>query len=306
MRICSLLPSGTEILYALGLDDEIVGVSHECDFPHQAARKPRVLQTVIDQERQTSDEIDAAVRRAMQRHESLYRFNEDALRDADPDLIITQELCEVCAIDAARVSDVVRILPKRPKMVSLHPHTLGQMLEEIRLVGESTDRKEAAEQLVHQLTERIERVRRLVAGRPRPRVFCMEWLKPPMASGHWVPEQVEIAGGEEVLGQAGKPSRYVTWDEIAAAKPEVLILMPCGFPIERTRRELSVVTSEPAWQELPAVRDGRVYLVNGPAFFNRSGPRLVDGIELLAGLLHPEVWKNGERFYFPEAAQIGL
>jgi len=288
MRICSLLPSGTEILYALGLDDSIVGVSHECDFPPQAATKPRILSTIIDQERQTSDEIDQAVRQAIQRHESLYRFNEDVLRDANPDLIVTQELCEVCAIDAAQVSDVARILPKRPKLVSLHPHTLGQMLEEIRLVGELTGRKQEAEKLVGKLTERIERVKQLVAGKPRPRVFCLEWLKPPMASGHWVPEQVEIAGGQEVLGQAGKPSRYVTWEEIAAAQPEVLLLMPCGFSIERTRRELPVVEQEPAWRTLPAIRNRRVYLVNGPAFFNRSGPRLVDGIELLAGLLHPE------------------
>lgn len=288
MRICSLLPSGTEILYALGLEDEIVGVSHECDYPPQAARKPRILSTIIDQERQSSDEIDQAVRQAIQRHESLYRFNEDVLHDANPDLIVTQELCEVCAIDAAQVSDVVRILPRRPKLVSLHPHTLGQMLEEIRLVGELTGRKAEADTLVGKLTERIETVKRLVAGRLRPKVFCLEWLKPPMASGHWVPEQVEIAGGQEVLGRAGQPSRYVTWEEIAAAKPEVLILMPCGFSIERTRRELPIIEQEPVWRDLPAVRNRRVYLVNGPAFFNRSGPRLVDGIELLAGLLHPQ------------------
>jgi iron complex transport system substrate-binding protein len=224
----------------------------------------------------------------MQRHESLYRFNEDVLRDANPDLIVTQELCEVCAIDAAQVSDAVRVLSRRPKLVSLHPHTLSQMLEEIRLVGDLTDRREEAEQLVGKLTERIEAVKRLVAGRPKPRVFCLEWLKPSMASGHWVPEQVELAGGHEVLGQAGQPSRYVTWDEIAAAQPEVLLLMPCGFSIERTRRELPVLEQEPVWRTLPAVRNRQVYLVNGPAFFNRSGPRLVDGIELLAGLLHPE------------------
>lgn len=304
MRICSLLPSGTEILYALGLDDEIVGVSHECDLPAPrlsssgparqagyppAVTKPRVMRTIIDQERMTSAEIDDAVRSALATDRPLFEIDEQALRDANPDLIVTQELCEVCAIDAAQVSDVVRILPKRPKMVSLHPHTLAQMLEEIRLVGQLTDRKEEAERLVGKLTERIERVKQLVAGRSRPRVFCLEWLKPPMASGHWVPEQVEIAGGSEVLGRTGQPSRYVTWEEIATAKPEVLLLMPCGFPIGRTRRELPVIEQEPAWHTLPAVRNRQVYLVNGPACFNRSGPRLVDGIELLAGLLHPEV-----------------
>ncbi len=288
MRICSLLPAGTEILFALGLDRDIVGVSHECDYPPQAARKPHVVRTDIDQSRCSSEAIDEAVKAAVRDGESLYQVNEDALRTADPDLLVTQELCKVCAVETTQVNRLLGILPRQPQVVTLHAHTIADMLQDIRLIGKMTERPSQADALVAALTQRMERVAALVAGRPRPRVFCLEWLKPPMACGHWVPEQVAVAGGDEVLGRAGAPSCYVTWDEIAAAKPEVLILMPCGFPIERTRQELSVVTQQPAWRTIPAVRDRRVYLVDGPAYFNRPGPRLVDGIELLAGLLHPE------------------
>ena len=288
MRICSFLPSATEILFALGLGDEIVGVSHECDYPPEALSKSRVITTVIDQERLSSDAIDQAVHAALNERTSLYQVDEEVLRRAQPDLIVTQELCDVCAIDTATVSEALRALSYRPKVISLHPHTVSEMLDDIRRVGEMTGRRAEAEAVVQSLQGRLERVReRLAHISHRPRVFCLEWLKPPMACGHWVPEQVELAGGQEVLGRKGEPSRYVTWEDIAAADPDILILMPCGFPMERTRRELHVLTSEPLWHELPAVRDGRVYLVNGPASFNRSGPRLVDGIELLAGLFHP-------------------
>ena len=288
MRICSLLPSATEILFALGLDDEIVGVSHECDYPAEALTKPRVIRTTLDQERMASDEIDAAVREALMHHRSLYEVDAEALRCARPELIVTQELCDVCAIDAAAVTAVLRALPFRPTVLSLHPHTLEEAIEDLGRIGEATGRRGEAERLLASLRDRLERVRSLVADAPRPRVFCVEWLAPPMASGHWVPEQVAWAGGLELLGRAGAPSRYVSSEEILDAHPEVLVLMPCGFPIERTRRELSLLTAQPWWDTLPAVRARQVHLVDGPAYFNRSGPRLVDGIELLASLLHPE------------------
>ncbi len=305
MRICSLLPSGTEILYALGLGDQVVGVSHECDYPPDAQSKPKVVRTHIEQERASSDEIDQAVRRSLARGESLYQIDADALTRLRPDLLVTQELCEVCAIGEQQVSEALRHLSHRPQVISLHPHTLEELLAEIPLVGERTGRRREAEALVGSLRRRIARVREHLFGiaerpsldsardgRPepvegRPRVVCLEWLKPPMASGHWVPEMVELAGGTEALGRAGLPSRSVTGEEVAAARPEVVVLMPCGFSIARTRAELPLVTSQRWWRALPAVRTGRVFLVNGPAYFNRSGPRLVDGIELLAGLLHP-------------------
>ena len=290
MRICSLLPSATEIVYALGLGDAVVGVSHECDYPPAALAKPRIIHAAIDQEQSSSLDIDRAVKAAMQTHGSLYRIDEDALRRARPDLVITQSLCEVCAVDIAGVQRAVRALKPPPQVVSLHPHTLGELFEEIRMLGHVTNRSVEAGRLVGACVRRLERLReRLAPIAAAPSVFCLEWLEPPMASGHWVPEMVELAGGREVLGKAGAPSRYVTWDEVVGARPEVLIMMPCGFSIERTRRELPRLSSQPWWDELPAIRSGRVHLVNSPAYFSRPGPRLVDGVELLAGLLHPEI-----------------
>ena len=288
MRICSLLPSATEMLFALGLDDEIVGVSHECDFPPAALHRPKVVHTVVHQDTLSSLEIDRAVRVSVDERQSLYEIDEEALRRAAPDLIVTQELCDVCAVDTSVVAKALRVLPERPETISLHPHTLSDVLADLSRLGRVTGREVQARTLVERLRERIERVRKLVEGAARPRVFCLEWLAPPMASGHWVPELVELAGGQEVLGRVNENSRYVSWQEIANARPEVVVLMPCGFPIQRIRRELSLVTGQPLWKDLPAVRAGQVFLVDGPAYFNRSGPRLIDGIEILAGLIHPQ------------------
>jgi iron complex transport system substrate-binding protein len=289
MRICSFVPSATELLYALGVGDELVGVSHECDYPPEARRKPRVSQTVIDQERASSGTIDRTVRDSLARGASLYRVDELLLRRLHPDLVLTQKLCEVCAISDAQAERAVGALPGRPDVIALHAHTLEEMLEEVRLIGERTGTVALAETLIQRFRARLASLyARLAAVTSLPRDFCLEWLEPPMAAGHWVPEMVALAGGTEVLGRAGEASRYVTWDEIEAAAPEVLVLMPCGFSIERTRRELPLLTAQPAWVQLPAVRAGRVHLVDGSAYFNRCGLRAVDGIELLAGLFHPE------------------
>jgi len=288
MRICSLVPSGTEILYALGLGEQVVGVSHECDFPPDARSKPRMLRTSIDQAQLSSTEIDQAVRESLRRHGGLYQLDEALLARLAPDLVITQSLCDVCAIDADRVEQSVRAVVPQARVVSLHPHTLEEVFSDIRRLGHTTNRDVQARELVESLMARLERIQDVIRPQSeRPSVFCLEWLNPPMASGHWVPDMVERAGGREVLGRAGQPSRYVTWEDIAAAAPEVLVLMPCGFPIDRTRRELSLLSAQPHWSRLPAVRTGRVHVVDGPAYFNRSGPRLIDGVELLAGLLHP-------------------
>jgi iron complex transport system substrate-binding protein len=288
MRIASLLPSATEILYALGLGESVVGVSHECDYPASARSKPRLIRTAIDQDRLSSREIDQAVRTALQARRSLYEFDLEALSRARPDVVIIQSLCEVCAVDPSTALAALQTLNPQPQVITLHPHSLAGVFQDIRTIGHATNRNAEAGRLVRGLLERMERVRERIPASAPPTVFCLEWLEPPMASGHWVPEQVECAGGRELLGRAGEPSRYVTWQEVAAAAPQVLVLMPCGFPSERTRKEASVLTSQPWWEALPAVRDGRVYLVDGPAYFNRSGPRLVDGIELLAGLFHPD------------------
>ncbi len=289
MKICSLLPSATEILYALGLGEQVVGVSHECDYPPDAQAKPRIVRTLIDPDHLSSEAVDRRVHAALARHEPLYQVELEALQRSQPELIVTQALCDVCAIDASQVNRLIHSLAPAPRILPLHPHTIGDVFEDIRAVGEATGRQREAAQFIGSLRQRMERIRAAIEGTAaRPQVCCVEWLKPLMACGHWVPEMVSIAGGVDVLGRAGAPSRYVTPEDIVATHPEVLILMPCGLSIERMRQELPLVTSRSWWKELPAVRTGRVYLVNGPAYFNRSGPRLIDGIELLAGLLHPE------------------
>ena len=287
MRICSLLPSATEILYALGAGDQLVGVSHECDFPPEALRQPRVLRTTLDPSLSSSAAIDAAVREAVSRGEPLYRLDDEAIRRVAPDLIITQELCDVCAIGASDVVRIARTLPHPPQVISLHPHTLNDVMQDIRTLGEATGRSAAAASLLTDCQARLARVRAAVDGAPRPAVFCLEWIEPPMATGHWVPEMVECAGGREVLGRAGQRSRYVTWDEVIAAAPDVLILMPCGVDPERARQELAPLATARWWNELPAVQAGRVHVLDGSAYFNRPGPRLIDGVELLAARLHP-------------------
>ncbi len=287
MRICSLLPSATEILYTLGLGDDIVAISHECDFPPAAREKPAGMRCRIEPSRMTSEEINRAVGDCMQRGESLYELDVPLLTTLRPDLIVTQELCDVCALDTKHVTAALGSLPGRPAVVSLHPHTITEVFADMREIGRMTMRVDEASGLIASLERRIANVRERVAGRPRPRVACIEWFSPLMACGHWVPEQVDAAGGVEVLSGPGQPSRTIAWDDVVAARPEVVVLLPCGLPIAQARRELAGLTSRPGWGALPAVANRRVFLVDGPAYFNRSGPRLVDGIELLADLLHP-------------------
>lgn len=288
LKICSLLPSSTEILYALGLDDQVVAVTHECDYPPQAMSKPRVTESLIDHQRLTSIEIDHHVSSNIGRHGSIYRLKEDLLDQLKPDLIITQELCDVCAVSYKDVQRAARVLDGRTRVVSLEPNTLDEVLDTILLVGELTGRKETAEAKVRELRERLARVRGLVRGASRPRVYAMEWLNPPFSGGHWVPEMVEIAGGQEVLGKAGLKSERIAPERILEAQPEIVVLMPCGFSLERTVQEYRRNDFFKGWEELPAVRKGQVYAVDGSSYFNRSGPRLVDGVEMLAAIFHPD------------------
>lgn len=287
MRIISLLPSATETLYALGLADQITGVSHECDFPPEALQQPRVMRTTLDPSLDSSAEIDAAVRAALSRGEQLFTLDQEAFHRAQPDLIIAQELCDVCAISTTDVVRAAKALPVMPRILSLHPHTLDEALGDIRAIGEATGCLQAAEQLIAESRRRLAQVHARVNDATRPSVFCLEWLQPPMATGHWVPDMVARAGGREVLGRSGERSRYVSREEIAAAAPEVLILMPCGVSPERAQREIASWSAQSWWTELPAVQAGRVHIVDGSAYFNRPGPRLIDGVEQIAALLHP-------------------
>jgi iron complex transport system substrate-binding protein len=280
MRICSLLPSGTEILYSLGLGDQVVAVTHECDYPPETSLKPKITEDVIDHQRMTSMEIDHQVSSNLGRHGTIYRLKEDLLEQLKPDLIVTQELCEVCAVSYKEVERAARVLEGQTRIVSLEPNNLGDVLDTILLVGELTGRKEAAENHVRKLKARLERVRERVRGLKRPQVYAMEWLDPPFSAGHWIPEMVEIAGGNEVLGKPGQKSQRITPERILEAQPEIIVLMPCGFSLERTIEEYRRMKFLPGWS-------GQAYAVDGSSYFNRSGPRLIDGVEILAEIFHP-------------------
>jgi iron complex transport system substrate-binding protein len=291
MRICSFLPSATEIVYALGLGDKLVGVTHECDYPPPAMNKPRVIASLINPEELTSKEIDNLVSKNYRAGKSIYIVEKEALCRANPDIILTQKLCDVCAVSGDEVIEAAKVLGHNPRIISLEPTTLDGILDSILLVGEATERTEQAKDLVNNLKFRIEAVKSLLSEeKDRPRVFCMEWLDPPYAAGHWIPEMIEIAGGDCGFGRAGEPSFKVSWGEILEFAPQVIVLMPCGFNIERTLREIDILTSNEYWYRLPAVRKGHVYLVDANSYFSRSGPRVVDGLEILAKILHPETY----------------
>ena len=285
MKICSLLPSATEILFSLGLGDQIVAVTHECDYPPDASSKLRITENVIDHERLTSAQIDHHVASNIGRHGSIYSLKEDLLQTLQPDLIVTQELCDVCAVSYKDVQQAAKVLEGRTKLVSLEPTTLGEVLDNILLVGKLTDRQDAANENVRVLRNRLDRVNDRVRGLKRPKVYAMEWLDPPFTAGHWVPEMVEIAGGREVLGKAAAKSERITPERVLEASPEIIVLMPCGFSLERTIEEYKRTTFLPGWS-------GEVYAVDGSSYFNRPGPRLVDGVEILAEIFHPNMYRG--------------
>jgi iron complex transport system substrate-binding protein len=287
MRIVSLIPSATEILFALGLGEEIVGVSHECDFPPEARAKRVVVHPRIP-EGLPAGEIERRVREYVSRGESLYVVDAAALAELDPDLIITQDLCHVCAATPDDLAAALNGLARMPRILTLDPQSLADVYENIHRVAEAAARAPEAARVVSALQSRVTAVERVVAGRPRPRVLCLEWLDPPYPGGHWVPEMVAYAGGIDVLGKIRVPSVPVTWDAVLATQPEVAFIMPCGYGAEKAAAEYSAAPLPPGWTDLPAVGEGRVFCVDGSAYYSRSGPRLVDGIEILAGLVHPE------------------
>lgn len=300
MRICSLLPSATEIAFALGLGDCVVGVTHECDYPAEAKKKPIVVKSIIDQHKSSSEEIDRIISEHLQAGKGIYSIDVPRLQEASPDLILTQELCDVCAVDYGEVVEASRSLPQKPKIISLNPSLLSDVLRDIERVGKATGKEREAEAVVAPLRKRIERVREQARlSDLRPRVACIEWLDPIYSAGHWAPEMVELAGGADGLAIKGEPSPRIDWEKVARFGPEVIVLMPCGFEIQRTLKEIHLLQRLPGWSDLPAVKEGRLFAVNGPAYFNRSGPRLVDGLEILAQIIHPEIfpWRTP-----PEAA----
>ena len=289
MRICSLLPGATEIAYALGLADEIVGVSHECDFPAGARSKPVMVRSRIDSGTLDSREIDREVGNLLRAKKSLYVLDEKLFKDSQPDIILTQGLCDICALDYNDVVQAARSLAKEPRIVSLNPHRLADVLDDILRIGEATDRYSLANSLVRELKRRIEAVRtRTSRSASQPRVACLEWFDPLYIAGHWVPEMVQIAGGTDIFGTAGEPSVRIDWELVLASAPDIIVLMPCGFDVERTIAESSVFEHRPGWETLPAVRNGRVLAVSGTDYFSRPGPRLINGLEMLSHIIDPE------------------
>jgi iron complex transport system substrate-binding protein len=293
VRIVSLLPSATEIVCGLGLADALVGVTHACDFPPEAVGKPVVTRSRLATESLTSRQIDDAVRSRQEDGGAVHELDLELLSALAPDLVLTQGLCDVCAVSHGIVRQTVPLLPSKPQVLSLSPTHLADVLSNVKTVGDFTGRQAEARRLIAELRARLDRVA-LETGhvaRP-PRVFCLEWLEPPWTAGHWVPEMVGLAGGIEALTTAGLPSRRATWQEIAEYAPEIVVALPCGFDLDRTLREAARTDWPPEWFSLPAVQQRRVWAVNGSAYFNRPGPRLFTGVEILAQLLHPGLFRG--------------
>lgn len=287
MRICSLVPGATEIVAALGLQQDLVGISHECDYPPDLAQVPVMVHPRIEGRRLSSAQIDEQVGALLSEGTALYELDEPRLLAAQPDLIIAQDLCDVCAVTPSQLDRVIRTLSPEPRMVTLNPQRLDDILQDIVTLGRALEQEGIGVRFAAALRGRLEAVRTKVASETiRPRVACLEWLSPFYTAGHWVPDMVDAAGGLDVLATPGTASRKVDWGTLIASAPEVIVLMPCGFTVERTRTELATVTEQPQWKDLPAVRRGAVYLVDALSYFSRPGPRLIDGVEQLAAIFH--------------------
>jgi iron complex transport system substrate-binding protein len=282
VRIVSLVPSATEMLFAIGAGDEVVAVTHECDFPPEALDLPKITQDVIGPGLEAR-EIDAAVRSLTESGRSIYELDEQLLTRLQPDLIVTQALCAVCAVSYDDVRAIAERMDPAPRVVALDPHTLGEVLGDVRTLAQATDTKDEAVELVRELASRIDRVRLAVRASEPVRVAALEWLDPVYVAGHWVPQLIEYAGGEDLLGQPGEPSQRRGWDEVRATAPEVVVVMPCGYDAGRALAE-----AEDYADELASLGTRRVVAADAAAWFSRPGPRLIDGLEWLAHVLHPD------------------
>ncbi|MEO8477364.1 MAG: ABC transporter substrate-binding protein [Actinomycetota bacterium] len=293
MKIVSLLPSATEIVYALGLADDLIGVTDECDFPPGAITKPVVSRSALPQGRPlSSGDIDRAVRERMDTQLPLYRLDTDLLRREQPDVILTQDLCRVCAVPAGHVKEALQQLgvDGDTQVISLDPHTLDDVIAQLEIVGKALDREEHGTELAEELRARVATARATAARLPTIGVCCLEWWEPPYVAGHWVPEMVEAVGASDLLHEKGEPSRVVTHREIRDANPEMLVFMPCGYYLEEAEEEGGQLLAHPEIADTPAARNGNVFAVDATSFFSRPGPRIVDGLEILAWAVHPEAY----------------
>ncbi|MBS1532787.1 MAG: cobalamin-binding protein [Bacteroidetes bacterium] len=288
-RTISLLPAATEIVCALGLEDNLVGRSHECDFPEPVKRLPACSAANIP-DNLGSAAIDQKVKELLHDALSIYTVNREKIKELQPDVVITQAQCEVCAVSLDDVEEALKgYLDKEATIVSLQPNSLQDIFNDIRTVANALDAHENGERLIEELTERVDIIRhKLKFIEAKPTVACIEWLEPLMISGNWVPELVGIAGGTSILAEAGQHSPFIKWEDIRKADPDIILVMPCGFSIERTLREMDILLGQPGFSELKAVKESRLYIADGNQYFNRPGPRIVDSIEILAEIIHPK------------------
>jgi iron complex transport system substrate-binding protein len=297
MRVVSLLPAATEIVGVLGLLDCLVGVSHECDYPPDVNDKPRVTRSTIHEAGLSSAQVDRWVRETLATTGTLYSMDESLLRRLEPDVILTQKLCDVCAVGFGSVKALAASLPGPPQVVNLEPSLLTDIFENIRCVSRVLDVAERGEAAIAALTNRVVALqKRAASATHRPTCFLMEWIAPPFCSGHWGPELVEIAGGIDPLGHMGKDSTRVGWESVVAARPEIIVLACCGYKPQRTLDDIPILRQYPGWETLPAVQRGKVFVVDGSAYFSRPGPRIVDSLEILAEIIHPDLFEG----WFPD------
>ncbi|MGI0091780.1 MAG: cobalamin-binding protein [Nitrososphaerales archaeon] len=303
-RIVTTLPSATEIVSLLGLERKLVGITHECDYPPSVRKKPVVMRSVFDTKKMTSKEIDDSVLDKVTKGKSIYEINEKLLVSLKPDLIITQELCEVCATPLREVAKIIGSLNPKPKVLSLTPHDIEDVLKDVIRIGKVTGKVARAKKVVAEFQERIDGVKsKCLRLGNKPSVFCLEWMDPIYCSGHWMPELVSYAGGKEVLGKLGEPSTAVPWESVMELDPEVIFVTVCGYDVRRTLGEIGTLTERTGWNKLRAVRSGRVYLLDSTSYYSRSGPRLVDGLEIMAFILHPNLFPD---YKTPKASVYSL
>ncbi|MGE3539840.1 MAG: cobalamin-binding protein [Candidatus Tectimicrobiota bacterium] len=293
MRICSFLPSATEIIYALGLQDQLYGVSFECDYPAEARQKPKVVRSLFENidPPPSSGAISQIIGERLKAGMGIYDVDLDTLRAADPDLLISQAICEVCAVSSQQVAECSLQLPRTPQILSLDPQYIGDVLNDIRRVAAATGTEARGEAIVAGLQARIDAVaRRAAQATHRPRVLHLEWAEPVMCGGHWVPEMIELAAGINCFGDKEQGSFRLDWDAVLASQPEMIILMLCGYTTQRAIEDLPILAAKPGWDDLPAVRNNKVFAMDAGAYTSRSGPRLVQGLEIIAQILHPELF----------------
>ncbi len=301
MRILSFLPSATEIVYLLGLDDQLYGVTHECDYPEGALTKPKLTSNAISSGNATSKQIDDRVRGSLTAGKGIYSLDYQLFRAAKPDVIFTQELCEVCAVSYGEIYRAASSLPKKAEVISLDTFTVDDILAAIITVGSTCGKELEAKRLVESLNVRIKRVTDLVGnlqkkGKKSRRVLFVEWIDPLMSGGHWIPEMIKRAGGTDLFGIHGENSKRVNWIDAARSSPDLIVVAPCGFAVERARIEMKQLKKLPSWEGVPAVKNGNVFVADGNAYFSRPGPRIVEGLEILASMINPELEEFANKF----------